>query len=295
MWNHVVPYFLDLPSYKGTSFNILLHSQRGHGLSSLPETGNTTERLATIPLLAEDLDSLLDALSIPTPVYAVVGVSQGGAVALAFAAAHGTKAKSIVVCDTAPCTPHGNKEAWEERIHLVYGQDLGSAQATHSVTSDDYAKSVGMAKLAEVTVPRWFPAGADASAGVQGERGKFSWITNMITRTDVMGFVHGARALGDYNVLAPASSGQTLFDSYEGRVLLIAGSLDGGGKVASGLKNLGEQWNEHRKNNQDVQRNVENASPAAVEFMEVGNAGHLPMIDSPAELCDLLTRWIQSF
>lgn len=285
MWNYVVPYFLDLPSSQEATYNILLHSQRGHGLSALPPSGNTGERLTTIPLLADDVSHLLEALSIPTPVHSLVGVSQGGAAALAFAAQYPSKTKSIVACDTAPQTPAGNQEAWEDRIRLVYGPTSASSALHPDVDSSAYAKAVGMEKLAEVTVPRWFPASA------KGPRQKL-WIKEMITRTGVEGFVHGARALGEYDVLAPAPNRASLFDGYDGNVLLIAGSLDGGGKVASGLKSLRDKWDAHRRHSLAVQG--ANAV-VPVGFLDISNAGHLPMIDCPSQFCDTLTQWMQSF
>ncbi|KJA21809.1 hypothetical protein HYPSUDRAFT_682298 [Hypholoma sublateritium FD-334 SS-4] len=286
MWNYVVPYFLDPPSSQETAYNVLLHSQRGHGLSALrvPPSGNTAERLTTIPLLADDVCRLLEALFIPTPVHSVVGVSQGGAAALAFAAQYPSKTKSVVACDTAPQTPAGNQEAWEDRIRLVYGPTPASTVVHPDVDGSAYAKAIGMGKLADVTVPRWFPASAKGPQQL--------WIKEMITRTDVAGFAHGARALGDYDVLAPAPSRAPLFDGFEGNVLLLAGSLDGGGKVASGLKSLRDKWDAHRQHRPAVQ-GANTIVP--VEFLEIRNAGHLPMIDFPSQFCDALTQWMQSF
>ena len=284
MWNYVVPYFLDLPSSQDTTYNILLHSQRGHGLSALPSSGNAGERLTTIPLLADDVSRLLEALSIPTPVHSVVGVSQGGAAALAFAAQYPSQTKSVVACDTAPQTPAGNKDAWEERIRLVYGPSPASSALHLDADNSAYAKAIGMGKLAEVTVPRWFPGSAQGA--------QQAWIQEMITRTDVAGFVHGARALGDYDVLAPAPGRASLFDAFDGKVLLLAGSLDGGAKVASGLKSLRDKWDAHRQHSPALQTQGANA---AVDFLAISGAGHLPMIDFPSQFCYALTQWMRSF
>jgi pimeloyl-ACP methyl ester carboxylesterase len=276
MWNYIIPHLLDLPSSGVTTYNILLHSQRGHGLSTLPSAGEPQERLATIPLLADDVANLLDALSIPTPVHAVIGVSQGGAAALAFAAAHAGKTKSIVACDTAPRTPAGNKEAWEDRIRLV----RGGFEPTPDVAQ--HAKSAGMNRLAKATVPRWFPSGSACHPGAEGDK-QARWVEDMITRTDVMGFVHGARALGDYDVLGAGG----LLDSPVEHVLLLAGSLDGGGKVGKGLQDLCTKWNDRLKDGHH--------KATQVQFMEIENAGHLPMIDSPSKFCDYLGHFLGSF
>ncbi|KAF9474651.1 alpha/beta-hydrolase [Pholiota conissans] len=281
MWNYVVTYFLDLPSSGGKTYNILLHSQRGHGLSTLPPEGETQERLATIPLLAKDVVALLETLWIPTPVHSVIGVSQGGAAALAFAAEFADKTKSIVACDTAPRTPAGNKDAWEDRIRLVHG----GSEAPHD--ANQYAKNVGMNQLAKVTVPRWFPAGSSCGPSATEGEARARWVENMITKTDVTGFVNGARALGDYDILNPTAGVGCLFDSSIARVLLLAGSLDGGGKVGKGLQELCGKWNEYLK--------AEGRTGTEVEFAEIENAGHLPMIDSPSKFCDRLGSWLASF
>ena len=277
MWSFVIPYFIDLQSSENTTYNILVHSQRGHGLSTLPPKSKLHERRTTIPLLATDIVNILDALSIPTPVRAVIGVSQGGAAALAFAAMFGDKAQGIVACDTAPRTPVGNKEAWEERIRLVRGPE-------DPVLSEEYAKDTGMGKLAKVTVPRWFPPGSLCSSGVAEGEKKARWVEEMVMRTDVDGFVEGARALGDYDVLSlnPAgvasSDNEALFKTTAERILLLAGSLDGGGKVGKGLQDLSTAWNSQN-----------------TTFVEIADAGHLPMIDSPAKFCEALKQWLGTF
>ncbi|KDR79197.1 hypothetical protein GALMADRAFT_1228057 [Galerina marginata CBS 339.88] len=306
MWNYVVPYFLDLSSLPNgselttpkTTYNILLHSQRGHGLSTLPPSTHAEERLATIPLLASDIAYLLDALSIPTPVHSVIGVSQGGAVALAFAAMYGgtsasPKTKSVVACDTAPRTPQGNKEAWEERIRLVDGSDIPTSPNTDR---GDYPQRVGMSNLADVTVPRWFPSGSACSGNVPDGSQRARWVAEMIKRTKVDGFVHGARALSDYDLIAPIESTAPenrrdgLFDSRVERVLLIAGGLDGGGKVGKGLQDLRASWDALKGRSAE---NSEKYRVVSVQYLEVERAGHLPMIDSPGIFCDRLGEWLR--
>ncbi len=300
MWSYVVPVLLDLPSSikdgDGTTYNILLHSQRGHGLSTLPPPTEGRERLTTIPLLATDIVNLLEAIDISTPVHSVIGVSQGGAAALAFATLYGDKTRSIVVCDTAAQTPAGNKEAWEERIRLACGTLAGS-RITENTSPADYAQQVGMRKLAEVTVSRWFPEGSAChsplSGGNETANVRTFWVKEMISRTSLNGFIHGARALGSYDVLALPSpldrdgSIKTLFTTNVAKVLLLAGKLDGGGKVGNGLRALREKWNEAMKR-------AEGQSYPSVEFVELDNSGHLPMVDSPHAFCGAVASFLSS-
>ena len=267
MWNYLVPYLLDLP----VKYNILVHSQRGHGLSSLPSPTYPEERQTTIPLLAQDIANLLDALSIPTPVHSVIGVSQGGATALAFAALYGTeiKTKSVISCDTGPRTAPGNKEAWEERIQLVYGNI--------SPLNDAYAQEIGMRQLGKVTIPRWFPPESTCYQEPQDWEKKTGWLEEMISDTKAEGFVQGARALGDYDLLGADAN---LFKSTVPKVLLVAGSMDGLGKVGKGLAGLREKW-------------VAAAQPGVeVRYAEIEGSGHLPMVDHPSQFALLIGEWL---
>lgn len=268
MWSYVIPYFLDLSSGAGLTYNLLLHSQRGHGQSTIPEVTDGQTRATTIPLLATDIANLLEKLSIPTPVTTVIGVSQGGAATLAFAAMYPEKTQSIIACDTSARTPAGNKDAWEQRIRLVVGPDSPEHIG-------DYARKVGMGALADATVPRWFPPGSSCNAS--GSR-QAEWVKQMIERTDVAGFIAGAHALGDYDTLA---LGHRLFQSPVGLAILLAGTLDGDGKVGKGLQDLLGQW-------------TAESSAKARQYLSVNDSGHLPMIDSPQKFFQSVAHSIHS-
>lgn len=269
------------------TYNILLHSQRGHGLSTLPSPPDGNDALTTIPLLASDIANLLTALSIPTPVHAIIGVSQGGAVSLAFAALYGeSKTKGIVACDTAPRTPAGNREAWTERIRLASGP---FSKDDDEKQLEEYATHIGMRKLANVTINRWFPTGSFCAAdSIDGDKRR-KWLKEMVERTKLNGFVQGALALSNYDVLsmqlstpeqASFTETKSLLTSSVKNVLLLAGTLDGGGKVANTLRDLQSTWN--------------TAAPetASIQFVGIEGTGHLPMIDSPEIFCHHLGKWL---
>lgn len=257
MWDWLIPAVLapTTPTtwpFKGT-YNILLHAQRGHGRSATPPAP------CTIPILANDIALLISTLVPIGKVKSVIGVSQGGAATLAFSALHPALTASIVACDTAPRTAQGNAEAWQARIAL--------------------AKTDGIAALAAVTADRWFPAPSQCGTG--GARGaRTETIKRMIEATSIPGFELGAGALMAYDLIKPHTEGGVgLLGANEVKTLLVAGALDGGGKVSAGMKGLRDQWNA--------------ATPAAqVEYVEIPGAGHLPMVDETEEFWEVVGAFL---
>lgn len=299
MWGYIIPFLLSgntsvLGSSSSSSkvsestsasrtYNVLLHSQRGHGLSTLPSSSSSP---TPIPSLAIDIVALLHSLEIPLPVHSIVGVSQGGAAALALAGLYESNSsapwltKGIVACDTAPRTPAGNQSAWEERIALVHGG------------GDDDEATSGMERLARVTVPRWFPPGSSCHPTSSPKPERSQWVHDMITRTPVPGFVAGARGLGDYDTYDLGRTEGRKFGVLESdvpHVLLVAGQLDGGGKVGSGMRSLAGEW--------EAARNARSSSiqRSAVRYEEIPSAGHLPMIDNPGSFWAVLGPFLASF
>jgi pimeloyl-ACP methyl ester carboxylesterase len=165
----------------------------------------------TLEVLANDISTILSKLSIPTPIHAIIGVSQGGATALSFAQHHPSLFSRLIACDTQATSPAANAKAWDERIAL--------------------ARSSGsMDSLADATIPRWFPSGFASEFNVGGRKEFF--IRNMITTTPVQGFAMSAAALQGYDVLPGLS------EKLKGKkVLLMAGEKDGAlPGVLKGLK-----------------------------------------------------------
>jgi len=252
MWSLVLPYFIS------RDYNIVLFSQRGHGQSSLPRKDHMT-----IPSLASDLQIIISShLNIPSNnIKAIIGVSQGGATVLAYAALSNieSSSQSIIVCDTTPRAPQGNQAAWEERIELVNGSQLF------------------MKRLADITIPRWFPPGSSISSLIQNNR--TDWISSLIISTPVRSFEAGARALGSYNTLELG-----VLDSSIANILLLAGSLDGGGKVGETLKQFSHDWNEKRKSE----------GRREVEYVPIERSGHLPMLDEPEQFWKVVDRFLET-
>lgn len=123
-----------------------------------------------------------------------------------------------------------------------------------------------MMPLADVTVPRWFPAGSEFVEGGRRE----SFVHDMITSTDVEGFVVGARALQGYDVLPG------LAEALKGKkVLLLAGERDGA--LPGTLRTLKETL---EKDGVDV------------SFDVVPGCGHLPMVDGPKAWLDIVCKFL---
>jgi len=78
---------------------------------------------------------------------------------------------------------------------------------------------------------------------------------------------------------------EELFKSPITRVLVVAGSLDGGGKVGDGLKLLKNQWNAVR---------FKDGGFGPVEYVEIERAGHLPMIDETEQFGQFLRSFLDS-
>ncbi|KAM6494993.1 beta-ketoadipate enol-lactone hydrolase [Amanita muscaria] len=280
MWSYVVPYFIQTP------FNILLHSQRGHGQSSLP-LASPSRRQTTIPSLAYDIAHLIQALEIPTPIHAIVGVSQGGAAAIAFTALTAffppaslpsplPTTKSIIACDTSARTPIGNASAWEGRASVAYGTKISfDSDDLHEQHLDDvYASQLGMSSLASIILPRWFPPGSPVSTTSE----RLNWMCSLIKRTPPHGFLAGAQALADYNLFLDTKGNLISSSSASAppKVLLLAGALDGAGKVGEGMKNMADTLRDD------------------VKFVEIPESGHLPMIDQPETWSKVVIEFLQN-
>ncbi|KAF8309089.1 alpha/beta-hydrolase [Clavulina sp. PMI_390] len=248
MWDRVLPAFA--PSYTLITFD-----QRGHGHSSSPPSKST------IPRLAEDVARVLDYFQIKQA-HGVVGVSQGGATALAFALAYPKRVRRLVACDTQAKSPAANKAAWDERIALARsGED-------------------GMSKLASATAGRWFPApGSSFAPGEGAKEEDFGVVRDMIQGTSVEGFAGSAAALQDYDLLG-AGLIQTLqkaTSEKDMKVLLLAGELDG--KLPAGLKAL---------------RDEIGGDETEVGYVSVKGSGHLPMLDNPKEFGEAVSAFLAS-
>lgn len=126
----------------------------------------------------------------------------------------------------------------------------------------EMARNQGMHSLAGVTVPRWFGEGSSASDTVRSK------VTQMVASTSVEGFEKSARSLQGYNLVEKG-----LKEALKGsKTLLVAGSADGA--LPKGLSTLADE--------------------VGVQYVQIDQAGHLPMCDQPKAFVEQILPWLQS-
>jgi len=140
------------------SFRVIRPDLRGHGLTSC------TPGPYSMAQFAADLADLLDALNIPQA--HIGGISIGGMIAQAFAAAHAPRVASLILCDTAMAIPPA--ENWIARAAKVRAEGIGSIE--------------------DAVIANWVTPDFTGSAETAGLRA-------MLTRTPVEGYAAGCEAI----------------------------------------------------------------------------------------------------
>ena len=218
-------------------FRILRYDARGrHSIPSPPVP-------ATLGTLSDDLAALLNALRIPA-LHALVGVSMGGATTVRFALDRPTRLRRFVACDFNVAGSEANTKAWKERIAVAEsGPD-------------------GIAKLARLTVERWFHPHTLAHKEDAARS-----MTDMVAANDVEGFRHSCQALWDYDMR----------DALKGCAvpgLLVVGEGDGKGALVKAMDGF------------------KAVVGGGAELKIVPLAGHLPMFESPAEFWEAVDAFL---
>jgi 3-oxoadipate enol-lactonase len=161
IWRALLPY---LPE----GLRVVRYDKRGHGLSDCPPGPWTIEDHAA------DLAGLMDRLGVRDAV--VVGLSVGGMIAQALAAARPDLTRALVLCDTAARI--GTAEVWNERI-------------------DSIGKG-GIEAQADAIMTRWF------TERFREDRGRLAPWRAMLTRTPLAGYLETARAIRDADLRSAA-------------------------------------------------------------------------------------------
>jgi 3-oxoadipate enol-lactonase len=176
----------DLRMWQGVtqrlSHRCIRFDMRGHGLSATPAADWSVEDIAN------DAAALLDHLRIARAT--VAGCSVGGMVAQAFGVHYPTRARALILSNTAARI--GTAESWQTRITAI--------------------ETSGLASIADTVLDRWFPKSFRAKAEA------LAWQT-MLLRTDPAGYVQTCRALSRADLRAGLATLNL-------PVLLLAGSED---------------------------------------------------------------------
>ena len=184
--------------------------------------------------------------------YTLIGVSLGGATVLNAALKYPERVTSFISCDTNAKSPPTNKKTWEERIAIAEAE---------GATSQSGLAVVGE-KLAELTVRRWFIKESYDGGKMEAEIGR---IKGMVQNNSLRGFKKSVEALYDYD-MSSAMKECTI------KAAFVVGSGDG--VLPGAMKEMAAQ------------------TGGGAEYMVVGGAGHLPMVEKPEDFAGLVTEFL---
>ena len=148
-------------------YRILRYDTRGHGGTS------ASPGLYTMEMLVADAVALLDRLDIERTHF--VGISMGGMIGQLLAIHLPHRLDSLVLCDTMSRVPPETGPIWDERVKT--------------------AESKGMTALSVPTLLRWLSSDFRRANPDETER-----IRNMISKTQVAGYVGCCNAIRNFNV-----------------------------------------------------------------------------------------------
>ena len=205
----------------------LAMDKRGHGLSEIGPVDIAT--------LAADMADLMDGLGLSAAL--ICGVSVGGMIAQALAAARPDLVAGLMLCNTG--TRIGTGETWNPRIATV--------------------RSAGIEPIAEDVLARWFAPAWAAAHPVE----RAGW-RQMLARTPAEGYARTCEAIRDADLSRTTSALRV-------PTLCVAGSADGATPpdVVAALA-----------------RTIDGA-----RLVCLADVGHLPCIEAPGPLADLLAEF----
>ncbi|MGI9501130.1 MAG: 3-oxoadipate enol-lactonase [Geminicoccaceae bacterium] len=174
-----------LMSYLPHGLRIIRYDKRGHGLSTCPDGSYSIDDLR------RDLEGQLDRMKVKEAV--VVGLSVGGMIGQALAAARPDLVKGLVLCSTGHKI--GPPSIWETRIQTI--------------------QEHGIAAMSDGILQRWFSARFHKERPVELQLWR-----SMLTRTPVEGYIGTCRAIQEAD-LTDASRGLRM------PAICVVGSEDG--------------------------------------------------------------------
>ncbi len=185
MWDEVVDHLAP-------QFQTIRYDMRGHGLSDAPAGPYSMDDLRN------DLRGLLEYLRVESAI--IGGISVGGMVSLAFAAAYPERTTHLILADTG--AQIGTPAYWNERIATL--------------------QEGGYGPLSDTILGRWFAPGY-AAANPSDFRG----YSHMLQRTPLDGYIATCAAVRDTDLTAAAAGVQA-------PALVLCGEDDGATPPALG-------------------------------------------------------------
>jgi 3-oxoadipate enol-lactonase/4-carboxymuconolactone decarboxylase len=186
------------------SFRVIRPDLRGHGLTGC------TPGPYSMAQFADDLAGLMDALGINQ--FHLGGISIGGLIAQAFAAAHPGRVASLALVDTALAIPPA--QSWTDRAAIVRAQGIGviaDAVIARWVTPGfmDAPETSGLREMLMRTPAEGYAAAAEAIAAAD------------LTVTTSTLQVPAVIVVGDQDLATPVAAAQALNAAIAGSALVI--------------------------------------------------------------------------
>lgn len=253
-------------------YRVLRYLSRGRTASF----GSTSP--ITIETLTDDAIHLLDALRIPSAAL-VIGVSLGGATALNLGLRYPDRVPVFISCDTNSSVPPSNPKAWEERIEMAEADpsagDSSSSSGYGGASDNVYTATVSKGEnvigeqLAEATVRRW-SVSENYDGGAMEKR--LGDVKEMVRSNSLEGFKASVKALYQYDFTEKMAGCRA-----RGSFLVGAGD----GKLPEGMKKMAEALGDGK-------------GGRGVKLTVVQGAGHLPMVEKPAEVLKAVEEMLRS-
>ncbi|THX95839.1 alpha/beta hydrolase [Aureobasidium pullulans] len=217
-------------------------------------TSKAGEKLVTMDVLASDIISLLDALKVPKAA-SIIGVSMGGASVLNAALTYPDRIGSFIACDTNDKNPEVNRKAWGERVAMCESENA-RGEENETIVGE---------QLAEVTVRRWFVKESYDGGDMEKECER---VKQMVINNSLEGFRKSVEALCDYNFQPRMKDGKV-------KGVFVVGSGDG--VLPKTMKDMATRYGSN-----------------GAECVEIEGAGHLPMVEKPDQVAEVLGKLVAS-
>jgi pimeloyl-ACP methyl ester carboxylesterase len=141
LYDSLASYYFTLgPAFANAGMDVVMYDLRGHGRSTKFTEGYRLEQFLG------DLDALLDALEITTPVH-LVGNSFGGTMSYGYAAIHPERVASITAIESSPPTPvwmkHLGTGLAEAKVKLALEDSIGAIAKEYGTHTARLTKAAG--------------------------------------------------------------------------------------------------------------------------------------------------------